>query len=166
MRFSNSRPSRTVQHVSAGGVATRWLNGRLQVVLVGTAEPARWGLPKGTPNEGETLDQVAIREVREETGLEVRILEPLGEIAYWFSVRRVRHHKTVHFYLMEAIGGDTSRHDSEYEYAEWFDADEALQIISFPNEAGVLAQAIERAMAILSKSHLGAELAEKPPSAA
>ena len=136
---------RTVRDVSSGGVITRYLDGQLELVLVGRARPPRWSIPKGTPLEGETLEQTAVREVREETGLSVRILEPLGDITYWFSARGVRHHKTVHFYLLEAIGGRLEDHDWENDFVEWFSDSDARLRMSFASEIEIVERAIERA---------------------
>jgi 8-oxo-dGTP pyrophosphatase MutT (NUDIX family) len=132
---------KTVRDVSAGGVAYRHGATGIEVVLVGRLDPERWALPKGTPARGESLEQAAVREVAEETGIEVRLICPLLEIDYWFVLRGVRHFKTVHFYLMETIGGDTSLHDAEYDVAEWFSLAEAHRRLSYPNEREVLARA-------------------------
>ena len=63
--------------VSAGGLVIRVENGRPELVL-GRRRRERdgyvWSLPKGTPEEGETREETAVREVREETGLDVKIL--------------------------------------------------------------------------------------------
>ncbi|MGE3267935.1 MAG: NUDIX hydrolase [Chloroflexota bacterium] len=141
-RGSDGRRLKTVRDVSAGGVAYRHGPGGIEVVLVGRSEPERWVLPKGTPNRGESLDQTAVREVAEETGIQVRLIRPLHEIQYWFALRGVRHYKTVHFYLMEAIGGDTALHDHEYDEAVWFPIAEAERRLSFTNERTVVARAI------------------------
>jgi 8-oxo-dGTP pyrophosphatase MutT (NUDIX family) len=140
-----SRPRRlkTVRDVSAGGVAYRWGADGWEVALVGRLDPERWALPKGTPARGESMEQVAVREVTEETGLQVRLIRPLLDIDYWFVLRGLRHFKTVHFYLMEAIGGDVSLHDAEYDVVEWFPIEEADRRLSYPNERQVLARAIE-----------------------
>ena len=60
------------------------------------------------PDPGETSEQTALREVAEETGLEVRITGPLDSIEYWFVQSGTRIHKTVHYFLMEPVGGDLS----------------------------------------------------------
>ena len=155
--------TRTEQLVSAGGVVYRRVNGNVEAVLCGrlvgpqpfdnrgdppsakTAGAVRWSLAKGTPDPGETLEETALREVREETGLEVEINAPIDSIEYWFAERggKVRFHKTVHFYLMAPRGGDTSQHDPEFDVVEWFPYDQAMSAVEYPNEAGVLRKALD-----------------------
>ena len=137
--------SRVENLVSSGGVVFRETNGRLETVLCGRSDPVRWSLAKGTPDPGETLEETALREVQEETGLEVRLEEPLGSIEYWFADRDndVRYHKTVHFYLMSPVGGHIDLHDPEFDVVQWFDADEALDAMAYGNEAGVLRRAMD-----------------------
>ena len=132
-----------VRDVSAGGVVYRRSaeDGAVEVVLVGRIRPKRWALPKGTPVLGETLEGTAVREVGEETGLLVVIEKPLDQIHYWFVWGGVRHSKTVHFYLMQMIGGDTANHDGEYDVVEWFPIGEALRRLSYPNEARIVDKA-------------------------
>ncbi len=135
--------------VSSGGVVYRQQNGSLETVLCGRSEPVRWSLAKGTPDPGETLEETALREVREETGLEVQLDSSLGSIEYWFSDRgsEVRYHKTVHFYLMVPVGGDTAQHDPEFDVVRWFPVDEALETMAYNNEADVL----RRALAVITE---------------
>lgn len=136
--------SRIETAVSSGGVVFRRPAGRLETVLCGRTNPVRWSLPKGTPDPGETLEQTALREVREETGLEVELGAPLGSIQYWFDDHDndVRYHKTVHFYLMSPVGGHIDQHDPEFEIVQWFAMDEALDALTYDNEAGVLRRAV------------------------
>ena len=75
-------------------------------------------MPKGTPDGDETPEETALREVTEETGLQVRILDTIGDIHYRFVRNGRRIDKTVHYYLMEATGGDLSDHDHEIEARE------------------------------------------------
>ena len=152
-RGGDGRRMKTVRDVSAGGVAFRRGPDGVEVALVGRVDPERWALPKGTPHRAESLEQAAVREVTEETGLHVRLIRPLHDVNYWFVLRGVRHFKTVHFYLMEAIGGDTSFHDAEYDVVEWFPIDVAAERLSYTNERDVLARA-------------AAELAEEPGASA
>jgi 8-oxo-dGTP pyrophosphatase MutT (NUDIX family) len=102
-----------------------------------------WSLPKGTPNDQETLEETALREVTEETGLEVRILAPIGPIEYQFVQRGTRIHKTVHYYLMEPTGGDLARHDREFQHVRWVPIAEAETIMSFSTERDIVGRALE-----------------------
>ena len=141
--------------VSAGGVVCREVDGRIETVLCGRETPVRWSLAKGTPDIGESLEDTALREVREETGLEVRIEENIGSIEYWFADRdgAIRYRKTVHFYLMAPTGGHIGQHDPEFDVVEWFPADEALKNLTYANEVEVL----RRALALIARRKEGAK---------
>ena len=115
----------------------------VEVALVGRSHPGIWALPKGTPRSGETFEQVALREVQEETGLEVCLITYIGSISYFFIRDKVRFQKQVRHYLFEAIGGDTALHDSEYDRVEWFSFSEAARRLTYQNEANILYQAEE-----------------------
>ncbi|MDE3096532.1 MAG: NUDIX hydrolase [Chloroflexota bacterium] len=131
--------------VSAGGVVYRRGERGTEFLLCGRTREQLWALPKGTPEYGETVEQAALREVREETGIGVTIEAPLGTIDYSFSrpAQGVRFDKTVHHYLMRPDGtGDTTAHDAEYDRVEWFPAAEAASIITHRNEARVLRRAL------------------------
>lgn len=112
-----------------------------EIVLVGRAWDNFWVLPKGTPHQGESTEEVALREVGEETGISARIVGELGSIHYWFSRHGLRYNKEVFYYLMEAIGGDISLHDHEYDDARWFPASEAPAKLAYANEAEIARRA-------------------------
>ncbi|HEX5013967.1 MAG TPA: NUDIX hydrolase [Candidatus Limnocylindrales bacterium] len=137
---------RTSTATSAGGIVVRYEGGTPQLV-VGCRRRDRhivtWTLPKGTPNPGETREETATREVREETGLDVRITGPLDSIEYWFVQGGTRIHKTVHYYLMEPTGGDLGRHDHEFETVRWVPFDEAQNLLTFETERALVARAAE-----------------------
>lgn len=101
-----------------------------------------WSLPKGTPDGDETPDETAMREVAEETGLQVRILDHLGVIRYRFMREGVRIDKSVRYYLMEPIGGDLADHDGEFDEVRWFAAAEADAVMQFATERDILARAL------------------------
>lgn len=114
-----------------------------QVALVGRRSTGIWALPKGTPRAGETIEQVAVREVQEETGLEVRLVGYVGNISYSFIHDQVRFHKQVRHFLFEAVGGDMALHDHEYDLVEWFSFPEAARHLTYQNEVNILYQAEE-----------------------
>ena len=135
------RPARRVKDaVAAGGVVLREGDRGPEVVIAG--REGMWVLPKGTPDGNERIEETATREVREETGLDVRIVRPLGTIEYWFALPRRRVHKMVHFFLMEPLGGDVSRHDHEYEEVRWVPAEEARRLLTFDTYREMLDRAL------------------------
>ncbi|HEU5374523.1 MAG TPA: NUDIX hydrolase [Ktedonobacteraceae bacterium] len=113
----------------------------IEIALVGRSNIGTWALPKGTPRAGETIEQVAMREVQEETGLEVRLISYIGSISYAFIRDQVRYHKQVRHFLFEAIGGDLALHDHEYDLVEWFPLPEACRRLTYRNEINILYQA-------------------------
>jgi 8-oxo-dGTP pyrophosphatase MutT (NUDIX family) len=135
---------RTATATSAGGIVVRYEAGRPQLV-VGSRRRERdgrtWTLPKGTPEHDETTEETALREVGEETGLEVRITGSLDHIEYTFVQSGTRIHKTVHYFLMEPVGGALERHDHEFEQVRWIDFAEASAVLTFETERALVAQA-------------------------
>lgn len=135
----------TVDQVSAGGVVFRLHESGAQVVIVEVGDPPRWQLPKGLVDAGETAEQAAVREVREEAGVEAVIVDRVDTVEYWYVAtrggRRVRYHKFVHFFLLEYRSGDVRDHDSEVEEARWVAANEAEQMLAFKGEREVAAKA-------------------------
>lgn len=125
--------------VSAGGLVVADRPDGRWVVLISRRSAAgtlQWTLPKGRLEDGEDLATAAVREVREETGLDCAIESELGVVDYWFVWRpdEVRYHKYVHYYRMRHVGGDLSAHDDEAEDVEWLPVDEAMRRLTHPNE--------------------------------
>jgi 8-oxo-dGTP pyrophosphatase MutT (NUDIX family) len=134
---------RSATATSAGGIVIRQQPDRLEFVAGQRRRDHAhtWTLPKGTPVPGETTEQTALREVAEETGLNVRIIAPFDSIQYTFIQRGTRIHKTVHYFLMEPVGGDLSRHDHEFEDVRWVAFDDAAGLLTFETERDLVARA-------------------------
>lgn len=119
--------------------------GALEICLIRPSGRGRrvWGLPKGGIEGNETLAEAAIREVAEETGLDAIVDRELGSIDYSFYSRERgdRIHKTVHYFLMHAGGGDMSLHDHEVREVRWVRLQDALLMMTYPNEREMVRRA-------------------------
>ncbi|HLM50298.1 MAG TPA: NUDIX domain-containing protein [Solirubrobacteraceae bacterium] len=138
---SDNRPL----EVSAGGVVVR---GEDVVVIVprkrGADGQPVLALPKGHPDEGETLEQAAAREVREEAGVSGELVDELGQVRYWYQRRGRRIAKKVTFYLFTYREGDPADHDHEVEEARWLPLDEARTALSYTGEREMVERALSR----------------------
>jgi 8-oxo-dGTP pyrophosphatase MutT (NUDIX family) len=103
-----------------------------------------WGLAKGGIEGDESMEDAAVREVREETGIEAVIEGSLGDTRYMYVWEDVRIRKTVHFFLMRATGGDVDDRDDEMEEVRWFPLDRAMKRAAYRGEREVLRRAADR----------------------
>ena len=136
---------RSVKEISSGGVVYRNRQEILEVALI--LARRRWRIPKGRVEEGEVLEETALREVREETGLRGKVVEKLGDIAYWYTNKTpegetVRIFKRVYFYLVRYLSGDIARHDEEVQDVRWWPIEQARKRLFYPTERKMLRQAI------------------------
>ena len=140
------RPASLKKQTSAGGVIYKKNDSSIQIALISVRNGQAWCLPKGIVDKGETTEETAVREVREETGLTGRIIDVLGEINYWYFVREenIKCRKKVYFYLMEYVSGDTDDHDFEVDEAGWFPLEIALEKVSYKGDRMVIEKAIEK----------------------
>ena len=141
------KPGPIKRQVSAGGIIFRKTGASVEIALIAVKGGKVWCIPKGTIDKGESPEVTAVREVSEETGLQGRIIEKLGEINYWYYIKEeeVRCRKTVHLFLIEYESGDISQHDAEVDMVSWFSLDEALKKASYRGEMEI----IEKARGIL-----------------
>ena len=133
--------------VSAGGVVYRHEDDATQLALAARRTrrgDLAWGLAKGAIEPGESEEQAAVREVLEETGLEVEVESDLGDIRYLYVWEGVRVRKRVHFFLMRAIGGDVTNHDAEMEDVRWFPLRAAIKRAAYKGEREVIERAVAR----------------------
>ena len=131
---------------SAGGVVVRPGPDGAEILLASRRTRKGdlvWGLPKGLVEEGESPEEAALREVREETGHAGTIRDSLGSISYWFVWDGERVKKTVHFFLMEDTGEEPGPRDQEMEEVRWFPAKEAADVAGFDSEQDILRKAAE-----------------------
>jgi len=146
----------TKPQVSSGGVVYRQTQDTIEIIIIAVGEKRRWQLPKGLVNKGENPDQTALREVREETGIDSILLDLIDKIEYWYygqsGSKRIRFHKVVHFYLLEFQSGNTEDHDQEVEEARWVEIDEAQELLAFKSEKEIVRKAKEMVQALLYKS--------------
>jgi 8-oxo-dGTP pyrophosphatase MutT (NUDIX family) len=133
------------EQVSAGGVVFRGEKGSVEVVIVAVGGQNRWQLPKGLVDAGESPEITAVREAREEGGVQSEVVRLIETIEYWYAGLdngiRVRFHKRVHFYLLRYIAGDTKDHDWEVNEARWVPIEDATSQLAFDNERRVMQQA-------------------------
>ncbi len=129
--------------VSAGGLVLRHRETGFDALLIGRGSPRIWTLPKGHVEARESNEQAALREVREETGCWGEIIARLSEISYWFYVGKAKHKKSVTFYLMRYLSGDTANHDHEVDEARWFDIASARKALKYVNEKRLVDMGME-----------------------
>ncbi|HEX7299901.1 MAG TPA: NUDIX domain-containing protein [Solirubrobacteraceae bacterium] len=137
--------STTSTEFSAGGVVVR---DEQCVVIVPTRLAADGSkvlaLPKGHPERDESAADAALREVREETGVESRLVEKLGDVRYWYMRGGRRIAKVVSFFLLEYVSGEVDDHDREVEDARWLALEDAARELTYRGERDMVARALSR----------------------
>ncbi|HEX6279638.1 MAG TPA: NUDIX hydrolase [Pyrinomonadaceae bacterium] len=135
----------TVHQISAGGVAYRMIDRDAHIAVIRTSTEGRWQLPKGLIDPGETPEITALREVREEAGIDCEIVRPVGDIEYWFVAAydgvKKRYHKKVHFFFMKYLNGSVDDHDDEVAEARWEPIASALDLLAFKSEKELVEKA-------------------------
>jgi 8-oxo-dGTP diphosphatase len=130
---------------SAGGVVVRDED---CIVIVPTRRAADGSkvlaLPKGHPDGEESAADTALREVREETGVDATLVEKLGDIRYWYMREGRRIAKVVSFFLLDYVSGELEDHDQEVEHAEWMALGEAARRLTYKGERDMAAAALSR----------------------
>jgi 8-oxo-dGTP pyrophosphatase MutT (NUDIX family) len=129
------------QERSYGGVVVR--DGEV-LLIVPAGRPKVLTLPKGGADAGESEEETATREVREETGVHARVVERLGDVEYWYRRGGRRVFKTVGFYLCDYVSGDTADHDDEVDEARWMPLAEARTALTYPGERRIIERALSK----------------------
>jgi 8-oxo-dGTP pyrophosphatase MutT (NUDIX family) len=128
------------RETSYGGVVVR----DSDVLVITPRGKTVTGLPKGGAAPGETGAEAALREVREETGVNARVREPLGDVRYWYRRGGRRVHKTVHFFLCDFVSGSTADHDHEVDDARWIPLADARTALSYAGERALIDEALSK----------------------
>lgn len=138
---------RTKRQLSSGGVIYRRGDNGIEVALIAVKGGTVWCLPKGIVEEGENIARTAHREVKEETGLDGKIIEKIDHIQYFYAHKEkeetIRYFKIVYFFLMEYTGGDVSEHDKEVDDCRWFPINEAIKKVEYKDEREIVRKAKE-----------------------
>ena len=137
----------TEDQISSGGVAFRWQDSNPKIAIVSAKPRLRWQLPKGIVDPGESPEVTAVREVREEAGIETDLLSLIETIEYWYRSTKygkpIRFHKFAYFYLLSYLSGNVTHHDHEVAEARWVSFEEAIQMLAFKSEREVVEKARE-----------------------
>ena len=138
-------PTGSESEFSAGGVVVRDDH---CIVIVPTRRAADGSkvlaLPKGHPDGDESAADAALREVREETGVEASLVEKLGDVRYWYMRGGLRIAKVVSFFLLDYVSGELDDHDHEVEHAEWMPLEQAARALTYKGERDMAATALSR----------------------
>jgi 8-oxo-dGTP pyrophosphatase MutT (NUDIX family) len=138
------------RELSAGGVLVRIVGGRPHVAAIRPrGKPAgTWVLPKGNIDPGETPAETALREVREETGVNGRLVEKLGDVKYTYTWEGERIFKIVSFFLLRAgrgrIGAIEEEMRIEVDEARWLPLEDTPRLLAYGGERKMAAKARDR----------------------
>ena len=131
---------------SAGGVVYKKANDTVYVLVAQHSKHHGWVFPKGLigdKKEKETKEETSVREVKEETGVEAKIIKSLTPVEYWFKFEGETIKKKVYYFLMEYVSGDINKHDMEMENVEWPPIDEVEKRLTYKSDKDVWKQALE-----------------------
>jgi 8-oxo-dGTP pyrophosphatase MutT (NUDIX family) len=135
-----------IEEVSAGGLVVDASGDVVRGVLIGKHDRRGrlvWSLPKGHVEQGETLEQTAVRETEEETGVTAEVRQKLGEVDYWFMLHGEKIHKTVHHFLLRFVSGELCDRDVEVAEVAWVPLAEIPAKLAYPDERRLVAQVPE-----------------------
>ena len=132
---------------SAGGIVKRKTNNTIEILVCQHSQHHGWVFPKGLIGDrvqGEKKIDTAIREVEEETGIKAKIIQELEPVSYWYQFEGQKIKKTVYYFLMEATGGDISKHDNEMESVEWLPVEKVEERLTYTSDKQVWQEAKDK----------------------
>ena len=148
------RPPRVKHERSAGGLVLQRERNGYSGLLIGRSTPRIWSLPKGHVEPNETIETAALREVKEETGIDATIIVKLSDIRYWFYANKMKHSKIVHFYLMRYVAGTPTPQEGEVDETLWAKLDALPEMLTHVNERRLI-EIAQKMVGEKSPSELG-----------
>jgi 8-oxo-dGTP diphosphatase len=131
---------------SAGGIVYKKEDNKIFILVSQHSQHHGWVFPKGLIGdhvEGEKKEETALREVKEETGAEGKIIRALNPITYWFVMDQEKIRKTVYYFLMEYVDGNITKHDHEMESVEWLPANKVEERLTYESDKIVWREALK-----------------------
>ena len=126
---------------SAGGIV---FNSKGQVLVTQHSQNKHWSFPKGLIDPGQTTKEAALREVKEEGGIEAEIIDKVGDSKYVYTFNNEKIFKVVTYFLMKYVYGDIKDHDSEVSDIGWYEVEDALKQLSFSRDRELLKEAVKK----------------------
>jgi mutator protein MutT len=125
---------------SAGGIV---FNSQGQILVTQHSQNKHWSFPKGLIDPGQTTEEAALREVKEEGGIVAEIVGKVGFSKYVYTFNDEKIFKVVTYFLMKYVSGDIADHDFEVETSDWFESEDALKQLTFSQDKELLKKALE-----------------------
>lgn len=125
---------------SAGGIVYKKEKGDIFILVSQHSQHHGWVFPKGLIGDhvkSEGKETTALREVKEETGITGKIIKELSPAVYWYQMEGEKRKKTVYYFLMQYVSGDTKDHDFEMERVEWLPIDKVEERLTYPSDKKV-----------------------------
>lgn len=125
---------------SAGGIV---FNDKGEVLVTQHSQNKHWGFPKGLIDPGQTTEEAALREVKEEGGIVAEITGKVGYSKYVYTFNDEKIFKVVTYFLMKYVSGDTADHDFEVSDLGWYQPEDALKQLSFSQDKELLKKSLK-----------------------
>ncbi len=129
--------------IKSGLAQDKFLKNKVEVLLTKHSQNHHWSFPKGLIDAGQTTEEAAIREVKEEGGVDAEIIEKIGYSKYVYSFNGEKIFKVVTYFLMKYLSGDPADHDFEVEDIGWYEPKDALKQLSFSQDKVLLKKALD-----------------------
>jgi len=140
--------TKSVIETSAGGIVYRFIDGKRHWLVIQHNRAKHWGFPKGHVGDkvdNEKLEDAALREVQEEGGIKAKIVmhDPFKN-TYYYTFEGAPRKKSVHYFLMEYVSGDTKDHDFEVQEAKFVPEENIMNFITYKNDKKILQETLAK----------------------